>query len=99
MVGWERPAFYIRRTHGPFGFDRRRAWVVALLSLPVSLFFTPSLSRGQDPAVVGQYSSVTTWPYVATHASVLPTGKVLWWPNYANGDNPTLWDPATNTNT
>ena len=31
--------------------------------------------------------------------NLLPTGKVLWWPSFANGDNPTLWDPATNTNT
>jgi galactose oxidase len=24
---------------------------------------------------------------------------VLWWPPYSNGDNPTLWDPSTQTNT
>src|ERR1051325_11070929 len=56
-------------------------------------------ASGQTPASVGQFSSVTTWPYQAVHAQLLPTGKVLWWPSFENGDNPTLWDPATNTNT
>jgi galactose oxidase len=39
------------------------------------------------------------WPYEPTHAHVLPTGKVLWWPPYTLGDNPQLWDPTTNVNT
>jgi len=34
-----------------------------------------------------------TWPCLAIHAHLLPTGKVLFWPS---GDNPNLWDPATN---
>ena len=63
------------------------------------LLLVSSVSLAQDPATVGQFSSVMSWPYVATHAHVLPTGKVLWWPNYGQGDNPTIWDPATNTNT
>jgi galactose oxidase len=42
---------------------------------------------------------VVSWPYKAVHAHMLPTGKVLWWPAFDNGDNPTLWDPSTNTNT
>ncbi len=55
--------------------------------------------RAQDPATIGQFSPVMTWPYKAVHANLLPTGKVLWWPSFDNGDNPTLWDPSTNTNT
>ena len=47
---------------------------------------------------MGQFSSVMAWPYVATHAHLFPTGKVLYWPP-TNGDNPTLWNPSTNTNT
>ena len=47
---------------------------------------------------MGQFSSVTAWPYIATHAHLFPTGKVLYWPP-TNGDNPTLWNPSTNTNT
>ncbi len=33
---------------------------------------------------------------MAVHAHVLPTGKVLWWPSFSLGDNPQLWNPATN---
>jgi galactose oxidase-like protein/glyoxal oxidase-like protein/fibronectin type III domain protein/Kelch motif protein len=48
--------------------------------------------NAQDPSVVGQWSAVQTWPIVAVHAHVLPTGKVLFYP-YT--DDPRLWDPAT----
>src|SRR4029450_4492915 len=48
---------------------------------------------------VGQFSSVMTWPYTAVHAHMLRTGKVLWWPQFGYGGNPTLWDPSTNRNT
>ena len=71
------------------------------ISLPPRLVFTLLLATSaaaQDPATVGQFSSVTTWPYVATHAHVLPTGQVIWWTQFANGDNPYFWDPSTNTN-
>src|SRR4030095_5648530 len=64
-----------------------------------SLRLCVSLVDGQDPATVGQWSARTPWPYKAVHAALLPTGKVLWWPAFASGDNPYLWDPATNTNT
>ena len=63
------------------------------------LLLVSSVSLAQDPATVGQFSSVTTWPYIACHAHVLPTGKVLWWPQFTDGDNPYFWDPSTNTNT
>src|SRR5215470_13759564 len=52
-----------------------------------------SKAVAQDSATVGQFSPSATWPYRATHAHVLPTGKVLWWPPFDNGDNPTFWDP------
>src|SRR5436190_1002600 len=55
-----------------------------------------SSAVGQDPATVGQWSGVMTWPYLAVHAHVLPTGKVLWWTSFNQGDNPQLWDPTTN---
>src|SRR6266403_4885986 len=58
-----------------------------------------SSALAQDPATVGQWSSVMTWPYMAVHAHVLPTGKVIWWSSLSNGDFPTLWDPSVNTNT
>src|SRR4030095_9165642 len=64
-----------------------------------ALLLGVSLVDGQDPATVGQWSARTPWPNKAVHAALLPTGKVLWWPPFDNGDNPYLWDPATNTNT
>lgn len=51
----------------------------------------PSVNA-QDPAVVGQWSAIQTWPIVAVHAHVLPTGKVLFYPY---SDDPRLWDPVT----
>src|SRR6478672_5129808 len=38
-----------------------------------------SSAVGQYPATVGQWSAVTSWPYTAIHAHVLPNGKVMWW--------------------
>jgi galactose oxidase len=79
--------------------DRLKVQVIALRCLGVAQFIAVSSASAQDPATVGQFSSVMTWPYTAVHAHVLPTGKVLWWPQFAYGDNPTRWDPSTNTNT
>jgi hypothetical protein len=52
-------------------------------------------------SVTGQWSAVQTWPnsspgWVPTHATVLPTGKVMYWSSYGDGLNPHFWDPATN---
>lgn len=45
----------------------------------------------------GQWTPVQTWPWMAAHAHLLPNGKVLFWPSFGNGNNPTLWDPVANT--
>src|SRR5215510_3595613 len=58
-----------------------------------------STASAQDPATVGEWSARIAWPYKAVHAALLPTGDVLWWPPFANGDKPQLWDPETQTNT
>src|SRR6266850_1266685 len=99
MFGRKSDAFYCRRNRRSSGFQWTSTHVVALLSLLISLFFAASSLRAQNSATVGQFSSVMTWPYVAVHAHVLPTGKVIWWPEFDLGDNPTLWDPSANTNT
>ena len=78
--------------HHPPGLLARYSLFGGFLSL------VSSVSVAQDPATVGQFSSVKSWPYVATHAHVLPTGKVLWSPQFNSGDNPYFWDPSTNTN-
>ena len=56
-------------------------------------------SNSASASVVGQWSSLMSWPFIMTHAMLLPTGKVLWWPSWDAGDNPTLYDPIANTNT
>jgi hypothetical protein len=41
--------------------------------------------------VTGVWSTVQTWPIVAVHASLLPTGNVVFYPY---SDDPRLWDPS-----
>lgn len=48
-------------------------------------------------ASTGQWAPVQTWPFMAAHAHLLPNGKVLFWPSFVQGNNPTLWDPVANT--
>ena len=79
--------------------ERLKVGVVVLGCFAVAHLIAVSSARAQDPATVGQFSSVMSWPWIAVDAHLLPTGKVLYWPQFANGDNPTLWDPSTNTNT
>lgn len=71
-------------------------WIILLL---MTLTGVCPWSNAQDPAVVGQFSPLMNWPWNAVHAVLLPSGKVLWWPSFDNGDKPYIWDPATNTNT
>ncbi len=53
-------------------------------------------ARAQTPAEVGQWSGVMSWPVSATHAHLLPTGKVMFLGEFAQGDTPPrLWDPTT----
>src|SRR6267143_339932 len=99
MIGGKSYAFCCRRNHRSSAFIWTSTRVVALLSLLISLFFAASSLRAQSSATVGQFSSVMTWPYMAVHAHVLPTGKVIWWSSLSYGDYPTLWDPSANSNT
>src|SRR6266487_251484 len=83
----------------PRSSERLKVRLVALRCFVVAHFIAVSSASAWDPGTVGEFSSVTAWPYKAVHAQVLPTGKVLWWPAFDLGDNPTLWNPSTNTNT
>src|SRR6266496_5241233 len=99
MTGWpslplDRPLKSCSRSS-----ERLKVRLVALPCFVVAHLIAVSSASAQDPGTVGQVSSVMTWPYKAVHAQVLPTGKVLWWPSFNLGDNPTLWNPSTNTNT
>lgn len=55
-------------------------------------------ARAQTPSEVGQWTSLGTWPISATHANLLPNGKVFVFGELDEGAGPPLlWDPATNT--
>src|SRR5437773_11781414 len=56
------------------------------------LLLLSSVSVAQDAATVGQFSSVMSWPNVATHAHVLHTRNVLWPPQLSQAANPYFWD-------
>src|SRR4029078_6023172 len=50
------------------------------------------------PAQVGQWSTPVSWPLVAVHMSLLPTGNVLAWDGFAAGPNSQrIWNPTTGT--
>lgn len=70
---------------------------VTLLSVLLASACTSA--NAQDPSVVGQFSSLMTWPYNPTHVVLLPNGKVMGWGSFAVGGEPWIWDPIANTNT
>jgi hypothetical protein len=65
-------------------------WAVA-----VGLALAAWPARAGDPAVEGQWGPLMTWPAPAVHSHLLPTGKVLFFPEFEDGDNPRTWDPAS----
>jgi hypothetical protein len=66
--------------------------LVALLTLSASL-----VAQSLPPANIGQWSTTETWPSLAVHAHLLTNGKVLYWPQFDQGDNPEIYDPIANT--
>ena len=52
-----------------------------------------------DPSVVGQWGSITAWPILPIHVTLMPTGKVLAYghDSTVNTTLATIWDPATNS--
>jgi len=83
---------------GEAGRSIRRSFLYVTL-LSMLLASACPWSNAQDPSVVGQFSSLMTWPHNPTHAVLLPSGKVLWWGSFAVGGMPQIWDPVSNTNT
>ena len=45
----------------------------------------------------GQWSSLSTWPTRAVHATLLPDGRVMFVSFYAESLQPNIWDPVNNT--
>ncbi len=56
-----------------------------------------TVGANSGPSVAGQWTPVQTWPFMAAHAHLLANGEVLFWPSFDLGNNPTLWNPVTNT--
>ena len=98
VIPWTSVPLHRRLNSCSCSCERLKVRLVAVRWFVVAHFIAVSSASAQDPATVGQFSSVMTWPYKAVHAQLLPTGKVLWWPAFAQGDNPILWNPSTNTN-
>jgi hypothetical protein len=51
----------------------------------------------QSPPPNGQWSAVLSWPLVAVHMTLLPTGKILAWDDHTDNVGADVFDPATNT--
>jgi beta-lactam-binding protein with PASTA domain len=67
--------------------------VLALALVAAAVLTRPlNVSTQTNPAQVGQWSAVQTWPSIGVHAHLLNSGKVLAW---EEGSQATLWDPAT----
>ena len=66
---------------------------LALALVAAALVTRPlPVSTQTDPALVGQWSGVRTWPAIAVHSHLLNSGKVLTW---ETGAQATIWDPAS----
>jgi galactose oxidase len=74
----------------------KRTVIIAACAMALATLNAPRVATQADPSLVGQWSAVQTWPYRAIHATLLPTGRVMFWDSYELADNPRLWDPATN---
>ncbi|MBI3408481.1 MAG: fibronectin type III domain-containing protein [Planctomycetes bacterium] len=64
----------------------------------VSTAITVNVTNANDPAAVGQWSSVMNWPLVAINMVLLKNGKILMWdggPNCIGNESTRVWDPAT----
>lgn len=54
-------------------------------------------AQSNAPSSVGQWSDSEKWPNLAVHGHLLTNGKVLFWPQFDQGDTPELYDPIANT--
>jgi hypothetical protein len=78
----------------------RPEWLASPWSSVRSVVFVVALLFcTQDATAQGSWSALQTLPYVPVHASVLPSGTVLFVSYYADSLHPYIWDPATGTTT
>ncbi len=55
------------------------------------------VSNSGDPSLVGRWTAPFSWPEVAIHMALLPTGKVLNWDDHTDNPPGQVWNPATGT--
>src|SRR5262249_20747943 len=88
------PHSHMGHLHAPGGVAPATAGTTPNLDGPTSAPAVGALALGTS-ATTGQWGPVLSWPLVAVHAHMLPTGKVLLW---AYGEDPRrIWDPAADT--
>jgi hypothetical protein len=75
----------------------KRLWPLLTVTGLLLLLHGSLLAQSTQPSAVGQWSTTERWPKLAVHAHMLANGKVLFWPSFAQGDNPTFYDPVANT--
>ncbi|MCY1023279.1 galactose oxidase-like domain-containing protein [Pyxidicoccus sp. MSG2] len=73
-------------------------WLRGLVAVLSGVLLLAGPARAQTAASdVGAWSSVMSWPITATHASLQPDGRVMFFGEFDEGDDPPRrWDPATN---
>ena len=89
-----------------YGFGVRE-----VVSMRTHLYVTPLVvvlclcgareAAAQGPEAIGEWGPLQASPVVAVHSSLLPSGKVLLWPQLDslghNGTEAYLWDPLVNS--
>jgi hypothetical protein len=70
-----------------------RIWKIATVTL--SLLLAPSAQVAAQPTLVGEWQTLPSWPFAASHAALLPDGRVLLWNDL--GDAPQIWNPVSNS--
>jgi hypothetical protein len=71
----------------------KRIWTIA--SVMVSLLLSAAGPLGAQQSVVGEWQTKPGWPLAASHAALLPDGRVLLWNDL--GDAPQIWDPVADS--
>lgn len=98
-----READNIRRVNPALRSHRRTsrralATFGALAALALTVAVRSAAGAEASPAEVGEWSAAFPFPTIPIHATLLPTGQVLFWDrhDFPTGDgHPRLWDPAT----
>jgi len=75
---------------GVYAWDRNRN-----ISSVVTTTVTFNNTSPGNPAQTGLWSGLFAWPFVAVHANLMYTGRVLAWDGQEFGYDAKVWDPIT----